>query len=148
VVPGGGYSEKTQSWKCSPNNYLLPIKVLQKRFRSLFLTALKKLYQKDTLFLDGSPYEKEQKFQRLIDELFETEWIVYAKESFKSSDSVISYLSKYTHRIAISNHRILSVKDGIVIFSYRDYKDGKKKNMSVPVMKFMKLFLIHITWID
>jgi hypothetical protein len=145
VVPGGGYSEKTQSWKCSPNNYLLPIKVLQKRFRSLFLTALKKLYQKDTLFLDGSPYEKEQKFQRLIDELFETEWIVYAKESFKSSDSVISYLSKYTHRIAISNHRILSVKDGIVTFSYKDYKDGKKKNLSLPVLKFMKLFLIHVT---
>ena len=144
VVPGGGFSDKTNSWKRSPQNYLVPIKVLQKRFRSLFLIGLKNLYQSDVLFLDGSVYENEQKFQQMIDELFDTEWIVYAKESFKSSDSVISYLSKYTHRIAISNHRILSFEDGIVTFSYKDYKDGKKKKMSVPVLKFMKLFLIHI----
>ncbi len=144
VVPGGGFCEKTNSWKRSPQNYLVPIKVLQKRFRSLFLCGLKELYQSNVLFLDGTPYTEKRRFQQFIDLLFDIEWIVYMKESFKSSDSVIAYLSKYTHRIAISNHRILSVIDGIVTFSYRDYKDGKKKEMSVPVLKFMKLFLMHI----
>lgn len=145
VVPGGGYVEKTNSWKRCPQNYLLPVKVLRKRFRSVFLTQLKKIYQKNNLFLNGTEYTEKQVFQNLIDELFDTEWIVYTKESFKNSDSVISYLSKYTHRIALSNHRILSVKDGIVTFSYKDYKDGLRKKMELPVLKFMKKFLLHVT---
>jgi len=111
----------------------------------LFLTGLKNLYKEKELWLANSGYEKQKDFRRLIDELFAVKWIVYIKESFKNSGSVIKYLSKYTHRIAISNHRILSVKNGLVTFSYKDYKNGNKKDsLSMPAIKFIKKFLLHV----
>jgi len=145
VVPGGGFVEKKSKWISSPKDYFVPVQVLAKRFRSLFLVELKRLYKENLLYLKGTNYFELQQFQKLIDKLFETEWIVYIKESFKNSDSVIQYLSKYTHRIAISNHRILSVKNGIVSFSYKDYKnENKKKVMNIPVLRFMRNFLLHV----
>ncbi len=145
VVPGGGYIAKKNKWIRSPKDYLVPVKVLNKRFRSLFLTGLKNLYKEKELWLANSGYEKQKDFRRLIDELFAVKWIVYIKESFKNSGSVIKYLSKYTHRIAISNHRILSVKNGLVTFSYKDYKNGNKKDsLSMPAIKFIKKFLLHV----
>ncbi len=84
-------------------------------------------------------------FQRLVDSLFSTEWVVYLKESFQGSDSVIEYLARYTHRIAISNHRILSVDNGMVEFTYRDYKDGNRKKIErVDVVSFMRRFMLHV----
>ena len=145
VVPGGGFLSNQNKWKNAPVNYLLPVEVLKQRFRSLFLVELKSLYYNGGLYLENSIYKDKKNFQNLIDEMFKKEWVVYIKESFKNSDSVIEYLSKYTHRIAISNHRIISVKDGIVTFSYKDYEDNnKKKTLSIPVFQFMKRFLTHI----
>ena len=145
VVPGGGYSKGKDKWISCPNNYMVPVKVLTVRFRSLFLIGLKELYNTGKLFLGKSIYRDKKEFQKLIDNLFSKEWIVYIKETFKNSDSVIEYLANYTHRIAISNHRIKSVENRIVSFEYKDYKDGnKKKIIKMDVIDFMKHFLLHI----
>ncbi|HBD94604.1 MAG: hypothetical protein A2355_06665 [Spirochaetes bacterium RIFOXYB1_FULL_32_8] len=111
-------------------------KRIMPRFRSLFLIALKKLYNDNELYFKGTEYQNPKVFQNLINRIFKKEWIVYIKESFKNSDSVIEYLAKYTHRIAISNHRILDVRNGNAHFSYRDYKDNKKK---LRLCRFMDL---------
>jgi len=137
VIPGGGYSRETKKWIRSPENYLLPIQVLQKRFRSVFLQGLKRLYS-DSLTAPSD-------FQNLIDKLFKIDWVVYLKESFKNSNSVIKYLARYTHRIAISNHRIISVENGEVLFSYKDYCDGNQKKVSrLKVNEFIHRFMLHI----
>lgn len=145
VVPGGGYIPAKKKWISAPHNYFLPVDVLKLRFRSIFLVSLKELFKSGKLYLQKTKYQEQRVFYRLIDDLFKTEWVVYIKESFKSSDSVIEYLAKYTHRIAISNHRILSVDQGIVTFRYRDYREeNKQKTLSLPVMNFMRRFLLHI----
>ncbi len=145
VVPGGGYSEEERTWRKSSKNYLFPVEVLKKRFRSLFLIELKRMYKAGELYLAGTDFSDPKTFFKLIDDLFETNWVVYLKESFQNSDSVIEYLARYTHRIAISNHRIVKVEDNRVFFSYKDYKENnQKKEISLPVMEFIKRFLWHI----
>ena len=145
VVPGGGYSEKEKKWIKSPKNYLFPVEVLKKRFRSLFLVELKAMFKRGDLYLIGTDYSDPGQFFKLIDNLFEINWVVYLKESFQNSDSVIEYLARYTHRIAISNHRIIKVENDRVFFYYKDYKENnEKKIMSLPVMDFIKRFMWHI----
>ena len=145
VVPGGGYRQDKNKWVSAPADYFVPVEVLKQRFRSVFLIGLKRLYNEGKLYLENTGYKGKKLFQRLIDELFKKEWVVYIKESFNNSNSVIEYLAKYTHRIAISNHRIISLEDDVVTFSYKDYADeNKKKTMSLPVMQFMRRFLLHI----
>ena len=145
VVPGGGYRQDKDKWISAPKNYLVPIEVLKERFRSIFLVGLKQLFNEGKLYLENTRYKNKKIFQNVIDELFNTDWVVYIKESFNNSESVIKYLSKYTHRIAISNHRIKSLENGIVTFSYKDYAEGNKnKIMSLPVTQFIRHFLMHI----
>ena len=98
VVPGGGYSEKKQKWIYAPNNYFVPVEVLKRRYRSLFLQGLKKLYREKNLYFHGTEYTDDEKFQKMIDSLFAAQWVVYLKESFQGRESVIEYLARYTHR--------------------------------------------------
>ena len=142
VIPGGGLSVIKNEWKKCSKNYLLPIEVMKKRFRSLFLTRLKSVYT--DLYRKGTIYESKYKFQKLIDKLFDKDWVCYLKESFKDHRSVIKYLGKYTHRIAMSNHRVLKLENRKVIFRYKDYKDGKSKTKSLDVLKFIRKFLLHV----
>jgi hypothetical protein len=145
VVPGGGFSQKRHTWIHAPYNYLVPVQVLRARFRSIFLTSMKKMYADGTLYLSGTRYEDPDVFQRLLDSLFRKEWVVYLKESFRNKSSVIEYLARYTHRIAISNHRIISVNNGMVSFSYRDYKDGNNEKVEcIEATAFMRRFMLHI----
>mgnify|MGYP001767614255 CR=1 FL=1 len=145
VVPGGGYSDKKQKWIHAPNNYFVPVQVLKMRFRSLFLQGLKELYRRDKLYLQGTVFSGYKEFQAMIDSLFSSDWVVYLKESFQGKESVIEYLARYTHRIAISNHRIVSVRDDLVRFRYRDYADGnKEKIMELPAESFINRFMMHI----
>jgi len=145
VVPGGGYSKKKHKWIHAPNNYFVPVQVLKMRFRSLFLQGLKEMYRSDELYLHGTQFIGIKDFQSMIDSLFAAEWVVYLKESFQGKESVIEYLARYTHRIAISNHRILSCSDGIVRFKYRDYADGnKEKIMEIPAESFIRRFMMHV----
>lgn len=145
VVPGGGYSEKKKKWIYAPNNYFVPVEVLKRRYRSLFLQGLKKLYREKILNLHETEYSDAVKFQKMIDSLFAAQWVVYLKESFQGRESVIEYLARYTHRIAISNHRIVEFKDGIVKFSYRDYADeNRKKIMEISAESFINRFMMHV----
>ena len=86
-----------------------------------------------------------QDFKSLLDKIYEKEWIVYCKKPFKSSKHVIDYLGRYTHRVAISNNRIIKDENGMITFKWRDYKDkGKQKEMTITGVEFMRRFLMHI----
>ena len=145
VVPGGGWSEEEGRWRESPAGYFLPVRVLAMRFRSLFLTALKAAYRAEKLAVTGSGFERPRAFRALVDKLFATEWVVYLKESFKKHSGVIEYLGRYTHKIAIANHRILKVENDEVWFWYKDYRDtNKRKVLRMRVDEFMRRFCLHI----
>ncbi len=145
VVPGGGYSIKKQKWIHAPNNYFVPVQVLKMRFRSLFLQELKELYKDEKLFLQNTQFIRKNNFQTMIDSLFAADWVVYLKESFQGKESVIEYLARYTHSIAISNHRIVDAKDGMVKFRYRDYADGnREKIMELAGESFINRFMMHV----
>lgn len=148
IVPGGGLSFDKKSWKPCRLGYYLPVKVLSKRFRRIFLDGIKKLYFENHLYLDCGDLEKlkvKTTFQNLIDDLYETDWVVYAKLPFRNVQTVISYLSRYTHRIAISNYRLIKVENDRVYFKYRDYKDKNlQKVMNLHAVEFIRRFLLHI----
>jgi len=144
VIPGGG-KRKDGKWKTAGKNYLVPVEKLSGKFMYNFLDGLKKLHENKELNTNGTSLDNKVVFQKLIDKLFDKEWVVYLKESFNNHESVIEYLSKYTHRIAISNYRIKEVKNGFVTFTYRDYKDDNKvKPKTLHVMEFIRRFLMHI----
>jgi predicted metal-binding protein len=147
IVPGGALSIDRESWVSCKTGYFLPVKVLSKRFRRIFLDGLKDFYRDSQLYLEGSlaAYKDKKAFQQLIDNLYEKDWVVYAKRPFKNVSTVIGYLSRYTHRIAISNYRILRVEDERVYFRFRDYRDAnRQKVMSLPGVEFMRRFLLHV----
>lgn len=144
VFPGGGFSRKNGKWKHLPYDYLAPIEVIKARYRMLFLESLKRIYKSGELYLDGTGYEKPDSFRKLLDSLFSKEWVVFLKESFKNSHSVIEYLSRYTHKTAIGNYRIVSADAESVRFNYRDYRDGnKEKVLRMDTLEFMRNFLLH-----
>jgi len=147
VVPGGGLSPDGSSWISSKKGFLISVKVLKKLFRGKFLDYLKQAFQDHKLHFYGENKELEipKNFQKLIDQAYAKEWVVYVKKPFSGPKQVLQYLGKYTHRVAISNHRIIDVKDDRVIFKWRDYKDGNTmKTMSVSVEEFMRRFLLHV----
>ena len=116
-------------------------------FQGRFLFYLKKLYQKNKLRFSGKSlrYEQESRFQSLIDDLYDISWVVYCKKPFKESYRVIEYLSRYTHKTAIYNNRLVSMDDSSVTFRYRDYKDDNKvKLMSLDSNEFIRRFLLHV----
>jgi hypothetical protein len=136
IVPGGGVTASGQ-WKCcrAKGKYLFPVKVMSKMFRGKFMHALKTFCAQQHIALPAS----------LIDQLYANPWVVYAKQPFLGTQQVIEYLGRYTHRIAISNHRIKSITDGKVTFSYKDYRDGaRQKLMTLDGEEFLRRFCMHI----
>ena len=125
IVTGGGLT-KENTWQSSRKKFFLPVKVLSRKFRGKFLSFLKQA---------GLPFDSS---------LHRSEWVVYCKPPFKNASKVIEYLGRYTHRVAISNHRILALKDGKVTFSWRDYRDNKKKIMTITATEFIRRFMLHI----
>ena len=148
IVPGGGLSSDKKTWAACKKGYYLPVKVLSKRFRRIFLDGIKKLYLENKLFLNGGKLEKLKEvktFRNLINDLYETDWVVYAKVPFRNVHSVINYLSRYTHRIAISNYRLIKLENDRVYFKYRDYKNNnRQKIMHLDAVEFIRRFLLHI----
>ena len=130
IVTGGGLTGDNK-WRKSKKKFFLPIRVLSAKFRGKFLALLKEnLPDTDRAMLDVCYAQK---------------WVVYCKPPFASAEKVISYLGRYTHRVAISNSRILSMQDGSVTFRWRDYADGNKmKIMTVTAEEFIRRFLLHI----
>ena len=138
VVPGGGLTADGK-WRSSRKKFFVPVKALAKLFRGRFMRALEKM-RHDILGL-----EDEGAWRTTANALHSKDWYVFCKRPFKSCRSVLQYLGRYTHRIAISNHRILSIHDGRVSFKWRDYKHGAiEKVMALDADEFIRRFLLHV----
>lgn len=147
IVPGGGLSLDNTRWIDSKKEFFIPIKVLSRKFRGKFLAYFKKAYYNNEFKLIKDIEELNQKhvFQCWINELYSKEWVVYSKAPFKSAEFVLEYLGRYTHRVAISNNRIVNVENGLVTVKWQDYKDNnKQKFMTLKVEEFIRRFLMHI----
>jgi hypothetical protein len=147
VIPGGGVSPDNTQWIQAKDAFFLPVKVLSKVFRGKFVAGLRRAYRKKQLTCAGSiQYLKDEKrFSAFLRTLFRQNWVVYAKPAFGGPDQVIRYLGRYTHRVAISNHRLVSFEGDQVTFRWRDYAHGNKQRlMTVSAEEFMRRFLRHI----
>jgi len=147
VIPGGVLSRDNNRWIRTRDNFLFPVKALSRVFRGKFLDFLKQTFNDDLLIFPGKAvvFKTKQGFKALVNQLWKKEWIVYSKEPFGGPEKVLDYLGRYTHRVAISNHRIISAKDGIVTFSYRDRSDNNKaKYLKVKATEFIRRFLLHV----
>lgn len=147
VVTGGGLSDDTSRWVAATENCFLPVRVLGALFRGKFLAALDRAYRRGQLVCAGSTatLSNPEAWQRLKNRMYGKAWVVYAKPPFGGPEQVFNYLGRYTHRIAISNHRIINVADGKVTFSWKDYSDeGRKKLMTLEATEFLRRFLLHV----
>lgn len=147
IVPGGGLSLDGSRWISFKKDFFIPVKVLSRKFRGKFLFYLKKAYYSNNIKFIGDNEELNEKqiFQCFIDRLYLKEWVVYCKPPFKSAEYVLEYLGRYTHRVAISNNRIVSLRNGHVTFKWRDYRDNNKlKYMTVTSEEFIRRFLMHV----
>ena len=146
ILLGGGLTAKNQ-WKDNGNDFFLPIQVISKVFRGKYLDELKLLWKEEKLQFYGSSekYRNHYVFQELLDTCYSMEWVPYCKKTFNGAQSVINYLGKYTHRIAISNYRIISMDEQTVTFSVKDYhNEGKWKNLTLSGIEFIRRFLMHV----
>ncbi len=147
VVTGGGLSLEERRWVSCGKKFLIPVKVMSELFRGKLLDYLKESYHSTQLVLTGSISNlmKPHVFQLLLIKLYNKKWVVYCKPPFNGIDGVLEYLSRYTHRIAISNNRIVNFQDGMVTFKWRDYADGDCiKVMSLRADEFIRRFLLHV----
>ena len=149
IVPGGGISLDGTRWVSSRPGFLLPVRVLSKLFRRLFLTQLLELHAAGRLafFGDHARFREERVFLRLIARLRRKNWVVYAKPPFAGPEAVLAYLSRYTHRVAISNRRLLAFDETGVTFRYKDYRRNgadRQQVMTLSVDEFIRRFLLHV----
>jgi predicted Zn-ribbon and HTH transcriptional regulator len=143
LVPAGALSVDQKRWSPARKNFLFPVKALSIVFRGKFLDLLKKAFDRNKLLLVGQTASLA--FNLLINALRNKPWIVYAKKPFGSPVHVLDYLGRYTHRVALSNDRILSARNGAVTFSYRDRKNqDRKKIMTLDAHEFIRRFLLHV----
>ena len=148
IVPGGGVSLDGQRWISSRPAFLLPVRVLGKLFRRLFLTRLIALHDAGRLDFFGSlaPLADRRAFQRHLSPVRHKRWAVYAKPPFAGPEAVLAYLSRYTHRVAISNWRLLAFDKTGVTFRYKDYRRGgadRQQVMTLGANEFIRRFLLH-----
>jgi hypothetical protein len=146
VVPGGGLSARANRWIHGRHHFLLPVKVLSALFRRLFLEALHQAYTAGTLqfFGDLAELSVPSRFARFLAPLEKSKWVVYAKPPLGGPRQVLEYLGRYTHRVAISNRRLLALEDGQVSFEWKDYRDEQRlKVMTVSAEEFIRRFLQH-----
>lgn len=149
VVPGGGISPDGQRWVSSRPAFLLPVRVLGKLFRRLFLTRLLALFDAGRLqfFGDQAALNERRAFLRRIAPLRKQRWVVYAKPPFSGPAAVLAYLSRYTHRVAISNRRLITMDEAGITFRYKDYRRSdteRQRVMTLAPDEFIRRFLIHV----
>jgi hypothetical protein len=162
IVPGGGLSKDENKWlpakmgihafgkrknKLPGSHFFIHVNVISDLFKKKFLYYLKKSYKKGGLHFEGKIKDlgTSVEFKTLMNVLYSKKWITYCKEPFGGPKQVINYLGRYTHRVAISNHRIKNIEKGRVTFSYKDYGDNNKtKEMTLEAEEFMRRFLLHI----
>jgi Putative transposase len=138
-VPGGGLSPDGTRWVASPSDFFLPVRVLSRVFRGKFLAGLRAASNSGEL-----RFEADQ-FDRALSVAARTDWVVYAKPPFGGPEQVLKYLARYTHRVAISNARLLDFEDGMVRFRYKDYARGNRKRvMTLTALEFVRRLLLHV----
>ncbi|MDD3300934.1 MAG: IS91 family transposase [Bacteroidales bacterium] len=146
IISAGGLT-KDNKWKESSEKFFVPVKVLSKVFRGKFMSYLKENYKNEEISFYGEAekYKDINKFRILVNKLYNINWYSYVKRPFDNADAIIEYLARYTHRIAITNSRIVKVENGKVFFKYKDYKDkSKQKIMSLETIEFIRRFLMHV----
>lgn len=146
IVLGGGLDSKNQ-WKESGRDFFIPIKVISRLFRGKYLAELKQLWEEEKLEFHGSAqrYQNRYRFKELLNICYQKDWVCYCKKPFDGAESVIRYLGKYTHRIAISNTRIKKITEKAVRYTVKDYKEkGKWKEKTVDGEEFLQRFLMHV----
>jgi hypothetical protein len=147
VVPGGGLSPDHLRWIRSRNHFFLPVNVLSKVFRGKFVAGLRRAFRQNRLHFFGfcRPLAHEKAFSAFLRTLFRQDWVVYAKKPFGGPEHVLHYLARYTHRVAISNHRLVEVTDTHVAFRWKDYAHhSKRRTMTLSHQQFLWRFLQHV----
>lgn len=149
IVPGGGISLDGSKWIFCRKNFFLPVRVLSRLFRRLFLEKMITVYKEGRLKFLGrhALLDNKPDFDRFLKSLRKTEWVVYAKAPFGGPEAVLAYLSRYTHRIAISNRRLVKADAKSVTFKYKNYRiegSGRYKTMTLATDEFIRRFLMHV----
>jgi hypothetical protein len=147
IVTGGGLSADGSRWVPCRKGFFIPVRVMSALFRGKFLGLLKKCFLSDDLAFPGSICHLKQPgdFEIFRKQLYQKKWVVYCKPPLGGPEGVLQYLGRYTHRIAISNNRILTNREGNVSFLWRDYADdNRKKTMTLKADEFIRRFLLHI----
>src|SRR6266403_1693403 len=147
VLPAGGVTPDGTQWvPCRPH-FFLPVRVLSRRLRRLYLAGLTQLYVQGHLTLLGRCRElaAPQSWHQFLAALHDKEWVVYAKEPMQDPQHVLTYLARYTHRIAISNHRLVALEDGQVTFRYKDYRGGHRlRTLTLAAVEFLRRLMLHV----
>jgi hypothetical protein len=147
AIPAGGLSPDHTRWIRPRYAFFLPVKVLSRVFRGKFLAGLKCLYRSKKLHCAGpsTTLADPQQFAQLLRRLHRQDWVVYAKPAFGSPMQVLRYLGRYTHRVAISNHRLLAFDGERVAFRWKDYTHGGKQGqMTLMASEFLRRFFLHV----
>ncbi len=139
LIPAGALSHEEQHWHPAKSNYLFPVKALSRYFRGAMVSALRKADRNGELHR----LRVDDVNQKLI-QLMQHEWVVYSKAFLKKAETVVRYLSRYSHKIAISDSRIKAINDHQVTFHYKDYREGQKKLMQLDGEEFLRRFLWHV----
>jgi hypothetical protein len=147
VVPGGGISPDGEHWVACRPGFILPVRVLSRLFRRLFLQELQQAFDDDKLHFFNSlaTLQDRAAFARYLAPPAHAEWVVYAKKPFGGPQQVLEYLGRYTHRVAISNNRLLDFTDAAVTFQWKDYRhESRNKVMRLDAQEFVRRFLLHV----
>lgn len=147
LIPAGGLSPDHARWIHPRYSFFLPVGVLRRVFRGKFVDALQQRFQQRQLIFPGSlrPLQNEKAFRAFLRPLFRQNWVVYAKPPFGGPHHVLGYLARYTHRVAITNHRLVAFTNNQVTFRWRDYAHGNRKRlMTVEAEEFLRRFLLHV----
>jgi Putative transposase len=147
IVPAGGIALDGSRWIGSSRRFFLPVKALSKVFCGKFCEELRELFKQDRLQFHNSLQQlaSPDAFSHFLGQLGRKDWVVYAKPPFSGPEHVLNYLARYTHRVAISNHRLVAFDNDRVSFRWREYAHGsKKKVMTVSADDFLRRFLLHV----
>ncbi len=147
LVTGGGLTKNNEKWISARKNYFLPVKVMSKKFKGKFLYLLEKEFENKSLKFKATNKDlnNPKKFKQFINKIKLKKWVVFCKSSLKKSENIINYFGRYTYRVAISNNRIIKIKNDKVYFKWKNYNDNNTiKVMSIAAIEFIRRFLLHI----
>jgi hypothetical protein len=147
IVPSGGWNDNQGKWTSSSKKFFIPVKVMSRMFKGKFMALLRKEYTGGNLKFTGelSHLASGSGFKLLISDLYDKDWVVYCKKPFENTGQIIEYLGRYSHRVALTNHRIQQADANQVTFRVKDYKDRSKiKSLSLNPEEFIRRFLLHV----